>query len=72
MVPLRRTRYARLGDWFAASKALGADDRVSVSMYPPELMAWCEEQDAPLAVNGDDDPILRGDLDYMKQMHAAD
>ena len=35
-------------------------------------MVWCEAHDAYLVANGADEPMLTGDLDYVKQLHAAD
>lgn len=60
------------GELIEALRAFGAEDRVSVSVYLPELMVWCEAHDACLVVNGADEPVLAGDLDYVKQLHAAD
>lgn len=60
------------GEPAEALRAFGAKDRVSISVYLPELMVWCEAHDAHLVANGAGEPMLTGELDYMKQLHAAD
>lgn len=60
------------GELIEALRAFGADDPVSISVYLPELMVWRESRDAYLVVNGAGEPMLTGDLDHVKQLHAAD
>lgn len=60
------------GGFVEALRAFDAEDPVSISVYPPELMAWCEAHDACLVVNGSGGPMLTGSLDYVKRPHAAD
>lgn len=60
------------GELAEALRAFDAHDRVSISVYLPELMVWCESHDVFLVVAGSDEPMLTGDLDYVSQLHAAD
>ena len=60
------------GELIEALRAFDAEDEVSISVYLPELMVWCEAHDAHLVANGAGEPMLTGDLDYVKQLHAAD
>lgn len=60
------------GELIEALAAFDADDSVSISVYLPELMVWCESHDAFLVATGAEEPLLTGDLDYVKQLHAAD
>lgn len=59
------------GELVEALRAFDAEDRVSLSVYLPELMVWCEAHDAYLVVDEADEPVLTGDLDHVKQLHAA-
>lgn len=60
------------GELIEALQAFGADDSVSVSVYLPELMVWCEAYDAYIVATGSNEPMLTGDLDHVKQLLAAD
>ncbi len=62
----------RAGELVEALSSFDAGEPVSISVYLPELMVWCESHDAFLVVTGAGEPMLTGDLDYVKQLHAAD
>lgn len=60
------------GGLVEALRAFDAEDPVSIPVYLPGLMAWCEARDACLVVNESGEPMLTGGLDYVKRLHAAD